>query len=423
MANKTRKITIPRESPEKITLKEKQISEKTERQKANIISLNKVTEILQKQDTNAWRQAWQMAINVDNPKRNKLYQIYTDSLVDNHLEGCISQRKGFLKKKSFKIIDIKTQQEKPELTELFETIWFKNFINLATEAKYWGHSLIQFGDLLRSGNTLKFDNVELVPRNNVIPEFSSIIKDVNDDAKKGISYLSGSIANWCLEVGEKYDLGLLLKVSPQAISKRRMLSYWDNFGQIFGMPVRIGTTPSNDQAEIKALSDMLENMGSACWGLFPEGTKIEMIETGHYDTFNVYDKRIDRANSEISKAILNQTMTIDAGSSYSQSAVHLEIFKNVIDADADFLRDVINDKLIPFLIFHGFPLSGYRFNWDESIDYTPEQQINIEQMLLNNFEADDNVAKYFSEKYNIPVSKAKQTISNFNDKGEPDFFV
>ena len=62
------------------------------------------------------------------------------------------------------------------------------------------------------------------------------------------------------------------------------------------------------------------------WGLFPEGTEIEIKETTRGDAFNVYDKRIDRANSEISKGVLNQTMTIDSGSSLSQSEVHLEVF-------------------------------------------------------------------------------------------------
>ena len=93
-------------------------------------------------------------------------------------------------------------------------------------------------------------------------------------------------------------------------------------------------------------------------------------------------------------------MTIDSGSSLSQSQVHLEVFRNVIDRDADFLRDTVNGELLPRMLKHGFPVKGLRFDWDESVDYTPEQQVAYETMIADRYEVD---AKYFIEKYNIPI--------------------
>ena len=68
------------------------------------------------------------------------------------------------------------------------------------------------------------------------------------------------------------------------------------------------------------------------------------------------------------------------------------------------------------MIRHGFPLEGCRFEWDELIDWTPGQQIQIEQMLLNNYEIDP---KYFSEKYNITITGTKQAFL----KDDNRFFV
>ena len=48
------------------------------------------TDALTKKDIGMWRQAWQMAINVDNPIRSHLYDIYTDNLIDLHLKGYLS---------------------------------------------------------------------------------------------------------------------------------------------------------------------------------------------------------------------------------------------------------------------------------------------------------------------------------------------
>ena len=98
-------------------------------------------------------------------------------------------------------------------------------------------------------------------------------------------------------------------------------------------------------------------------------------------------------------------MTIDIGSSLSQSEVHLEVFENVVESDADLVKDIVNDQLIPRMVKHGFPIKGLRFIYDESIDYTPEQQVSFETMIVDRFEVDP---KYFIDKYNIPIIGKKQ---------------
>ena len=354
-----------------------------------------------KKDVASWRRAWQMAANPERPSRRRLYEIYTDVSVDLHLTGCISQRKGFILQKAFKLTDGKGE-EKDEATELLETEWFKDFVDLALDARYWGHSLIQFGDVETLNGKRRFANVELVPREHVIPEFGVVVKNAGDDPANGISYIDGKISDWALSVGKPRDLGLLLKCAPAALSKKNMLAFWDGFGELFGMPLRIGKTVSRDPAEIAKVERMLSDMGAAAYGLFPEGTEIDIKETSRGDAFNVYNERILRANSEISKCILNQTMTIDDGSSLSQSEVHLTILENVIAADADMIRDIVNNRLLPFMERHGFPVAGLRFDWDETEEYTPDQMREIEQMLLG--AGYEIKPEYFAEKYNIPIT-------------------
>ena len=266
---------------------------------------------------------------------------------------------------------------------------------------------------------LYYNDVELVPRENVIPEYGVFVREVGDEPQRGLSYRDGVFASSCIEIGRPKNLGLLLNIAPQSLSKKNMMAYWDVFGEMFGMPIRIGKTASRDPQEIKKTENFLRDMAGAAWALFPEGTEVEIVETTRGDAFNVYDMRITRCNSEISKAVLGQTMTIDNGSSLSQSQVHLEVFQNLIDQDTDLLRDVINWKLIPLMIQHGFPVAGYRFDWDNTPDYTPEQQLQIEQMLLNNYDIDP---KYFAEKYNIKIiGKKEVVIPQFN--ASDGFFV
>lgn len=131
-------------------------------------------------------------------------------------------------------------------------------------------------------------------------------------------------------------------------------------------------------------------------------TEIQFVESGKGDAFNVYDKRIDRANSELSKLVIGQTMTIEDGSSLSQSQTHLQVFMNLVESDRDFLRDIVNNQLIPLMVLHGFPVKGLRFEWDDAMDYTPEQQVAYETMVADRYEVDPS---YFADKYNMPVGK------------------
>ncbi|KAA6329797.1 hypothetical protein EZS27_021432 [termite gut metagenome] len=310
----------------------------------------------------------------------------------------------------------KDGKENEEATELFESKWFKSFVSYALDSRYWGHSLIQLGDVVTIDGKMTYSDALLVPRKHVVPEYGVIIKEQGDEWQKGYDYRNGPLSTWCIEAGEMASLGLFLRVATQTIPKKNMLAFWDMFGEMFGMPIRIGKTITRDPKERTKIEKMLSGMGAAAWGLFPEGTEIEIKETTRGDAFQVYDKRIERANSEISKGILNQTMTIENGSSLSQSQVHLEVFNNVIDGDADFIRDLVNDSLLPRMIAHGFSLKGLRFNWDESIDYTPDEQVNYETMIADHWEVDP---EYFVKKYKIPIIGEKKTQlvkpSNFFD--------
>lgn len=370
-----------------------------------VVQLQRTTDALIRQDLGDWRQAWQRAINVESPNRQRLYDIYRDVEIDLHLSGCIQQREGFVLARSFKITD-SNGDESTEAAAYFNTSWFKQLMRYALQATYWGHSLIELGTpVTDERGHITYDGVKLIPRKHVIPEYHRIIADLAQDWHTGIDYSQPPFSEWVIEVGQPDSLGLYLKAATQTIPKKNTLAFWDTFSEIFGMPLRIARTSSRDPKERKRMEQMMETMGTSGWALMQEGTDVEVVESSRGDAFNVYDRRIDRANSELSKLIIGQTMTIEDGSSLSQSQTHLQVFQNIIEADCDNLRDIVNNQLIPRMIHHGFPLAGMQFDWDYSVDYTPEQQREYETMILNNYEVNP---EYFVKKYGMPV---KQRLS------------
>ena len=370
------------------------------------------TDSLTKKDIGMWRQAWQQAIDVEKPNRSRLYDIYTDCMVDGHLLGAWGQRKGMVLSADFRLVG-KDGKENEQATALLRSQWFNDFLELALDSYLWGHSLIQFNDIIKTANGLAFSSVELVPRKHVCPEHGVLLKYASDDWRSGIPYREGDIANWCIEVGKPKDLGLLLACASQCISKKNMLGFWDMFGEIFGAPMRIAKATTTDDRERQKIENALENMGSAFWGLFPDGTDIEIKESSRGDAYNVYDKRVDRCNSEISKVLLNQTMTIDSGSSLSQSETHLDVFKNVVKNDKTLLENVVNDKLLPLMLVHGFKVEGCRFEWNDAATYTPAELRELLRVVLEYFEVDP---AWISEKYNIDITGIREA------KTQPDRF-
>lgn len=371
-----------------------------------VIELQRTTDALTRKDIADWHNAWQMAINVDNPNRSRLYDIYRDIEIDLHLSGCVSQRVGFVMAKSFKLVDAKGNINEQAL-HLFDQAWFKQLLKYALEANLWGHSLIELGDVTTDGDGCPcYNDVKLIPRKHVIPEYGRVIQQVGQDWTSGIDYRAEPFTDWLIQAGRPDDLGLYLKAATQTIPKKNMLAFWDSFGEIFGMPMRIARTTSRDPKVMSQLEKMLKDAGASQYMVAGQDTEIEFVESGKGDAFNVYDKRIDRANSELSKLIIGQTMTIEDGSSLSQSQTHLEVFQNLVDSDCTMLRDIVNNQLIPRMVKHGFPVKGLRFEWDNAVDYTPEQQVEYETMIADRYDVDPT---YFAEKYSMPVGERRNT--------------
>ena len=370
-----------------------------------VIDLQRATDALTRQDMQDWRTAWQMAISVNSPNRQRLYDIYRDALVDLHLSGCIEQRKGFVMSRSFKLVNAAGDEDRDAL-HYFDQAWFKQLLKYALDSIYWGHSLIELGDLTTDGDgCVCYAGVTLLPRKHVIPEYGRVVTDLGQDWTTGIDYRQQPFSDWLIEAGQPDDLGLLLKAATQTIPKKNTLAFWDTFSEIFGMPMRIARTTSRDPKEQAKLMDMLNKAGTSLSMVAGMETEIEFVESGKSDSYNVYDKRIDRANSELSKLVIGQTMTIEDGSSRSQSQTHLEVFENLVESDRDMLRDIVNNQLLPRMIRHGFPVRGLRFEWDDAVDYTPEQQVAYETMVADRYEV---APEYFAEKYSMPVGERRQ---------------
>lgn len=347
-----------------------------------------------------WKVGVEMFEDQHNPSTVEIIRVYNDVVLDAHLSAAMDARISRTTSKNNKIIDDKGE-EIIDQTALLSGPWFRDFLRYSLESKFFGYSLIQFGDQIGQS----FDEVEVVPREYVFQQKKAVRTHPNNSFDT-IPFDSGEFLPWVVGVGRSNDIGLLCKASPLVIFKKATIGAWTESAELFGAPFRMGKTNINEETLRDNMFDMLDKMGRNAYGVFDKDDTVEFITTNKTDAYQIYDKLIERTNSELSKLILGSTMLLDDGSSRSQSEVHEKTTAAITKEDALFLSDVVNKQLIPFLrTYHGFKITG-KWVWDDSENTTKKEQFDIDIELIR--EGYDVPLEYITETYGTPVNGKKE---------------
>lgn len=381
----------------------------TQPEEANVKNAIKIPTQLYRinMDLNRYRNAVQSAENIYNPQRLQLYQVYQQAMLDPHLNAVWMQIKNAILGCEFNFYT-KDGKEDEEKSKIFKQKWFYDYLSDALDAKLWGHSLIQFGNVVNLGECEGFNEAYLIPRQYVSPEFSKVSN--TNEWQSGINFLDEPYFNWCIGVGEKRDLGLLLQLTPLFIWKKNAMGAWAEFIEKFGSPIRIGKTDSTDEKSVNQMQGMLENMGFAAWGLFKTDDIIELHESKHSDAFQVFNEMIERCNSEMSKLLIGQTMTVDNGSSRSQSEVHERVLESFIQSYKRFIYMVNNNQLKPMMNRLGFGLDGHiDIEQEDELSLIEKGAFDIELLKTGKFTF---TPEYIKEKYDTEVIPVVEPVDN-----------
>lgn len=353
-----------------------------------------------------YKSAVQSAESIYNPQRYQYYQLCQQAMLDPHVTACVTQLKNRLLRSEFNVYN-KDGKEDEEKSKIFKAKWFQDYLSDVWDKKLYGHSLIQVEDVIKVNGVEQFKEAELVPRIYVKPELSIVTANYAD--LKGVSYYDEPYRNWCIPVGKKRDLGLLLKIIPLTIWKKNALGAWAEFMERFGVPTVIGKTDAHDKVSQDNMQSFLQKISVSYWGMFGKDDEIDVIETGKADAYQVFDKMIDRCNTEISKLILGQTGTTDEKSFVGSAEVHERILKSLCDADLQEIYTINNTQLIPLMNNLGFGLEGYYLDVEQEDEFDLEQKSKFDVELLKTGKFTFK-PEYIKEKYGtevIPVVEPK----------------
>jgi hypothetical protein len=384
---------------------------KPQPQKANIRKTIDFEQQLQRvrQDATKFNIALQAAESPMYPNRFLLMQTYQQIVLDGQVQSAMLQRKSKILSKKFMVYGPDGECDESK-TALFNQKWFYDFQSLSLDSIFWGFSCIQFGAIIND----KYSSVELIPRIYVVPEFS-LVRTNTATVTEGKHFDVSPYNNWCIGVGEKKDLGLMMYLAPYVIWKKNAMAAWAEFAEVFGSPIRVGKTDVRDELTRKNMENMLRNMGVASWAVLDSNDNIELMQASRTDAYAVFDKMVERCNSEISKIILGQTGTTDE-KSYSGSAnVHESVAAMIAKQDTLKMQFIIEDQLVPMMIRNGFDLTGCTFKYDDSENLPLMEQAKIDASFMPYVKFEH---EYLEHKYGIElmdemgVEEEKEEVTN-----------
>ena len=367
------------------------------------IKLQRETKYLTRIEVKQWRDAHQLAIDIDRPMYADLMDTYDDSMLDPHQRTVANSRFLNVLNIPAEVYDLDTGETDDDLTGLILHRWFYQATRLMLESIGFGYSPLQFH--FREGKDLRYEvsKVTCVPREHIVPDWNAIRIEKNSDE---LVYFDDPKYSKFYVLIDSGDLGVLLNASRFTIFKKNAINHWSRYKEIYGIPPRTATTNSRDNAVWDKLERQLKEMGNSMSAVLPEGTEFKVHEMTAADPFNIFLQAAKYADEQISKLWLGQTMTTDNGSSKSQSEVHERTGDNYTKADVRLCEHHWNDRIFPLLIEWGYPLEGkgLRFNMSSKLKLA-ETQLEIDTWISQNFEIDES---YIEETYGTPVSGRRE---------------
>jgi len=140
--------------------------------------------------------------------------------------------------------------------------------------------------------------------------------------------------------------GLARLAAWSYLLKSYSLKDWAQFLEVHGMPLRVGKYGQTaGPKERSILLKAVRNLGSDAAAIIPDDMSIEFVEVKGFSEkpFEGFSKYLDE---QMSKAIVGQTMTTDAGGSRAQAEVHDKVRIDIKEDDARQLATTLNEHLI-----------------------------------------------------------------------------
>lgn len=336
-------------------------------------------------DIGSYMNSVQSATAIDMYSRIRLYDMYTSAfMTDPHLIGI--HRKRLVGACRTPIEFIRNEKADDQVNDLLKQPWFRRFRKEVVESEFWGFSLLQFYRDI-DGN-IDFDSID---RKHYDPVQKIVLRYQSDTDGAPLELFSNTLV-----IGNNpRGLGIMSAVMPYVLYKRGNIGDWAQFCQIFGMPIREYTYDAGDEEARRRLVEDARKQGANAVYIHPEGSTLTLHESGNKSgSSDLYNNFSDKCDSQMSIAILGNTLTTDAKATGTQAlgTVHKQEEDEIKDEDQALILSVLNSAhMRKILASLGYNVEGGEFRFIEvkAINKTVQLQV-VTQMMDRGLPIDDD---------------------------------
>lgn len=151
-------------------------------------------------------------------------------------------------------------------------------------------------------------------------------------------------------------------------------SWWSRFVEMFGLPLRKGMYPKDNQSVKAELISALQTAGNKPWMVVPEGAAVEFVNGVNAANGDIHPAILDWTAREISKCVMGATQGTDVqkgAGSKSSAEVHERVGAEVAVFRGREIAVTIRQQLLQ-------PLVSRKFGPDIAQRFTPELAFRTE---------------------------------------------
>ena len=318
-------------------------------------------------------------------KQGKDIRIYKELLCDPHVFACTQSRKAGVLSLDWEINrGLDKDQNAEDVENLLKKLDIQKIMSDILDATQFGFQPLEIMWKRDKSGHIMPERVTAKP-----PEWFCFDDDNNLKFRTKENYYGEVVpakkfllAQNNPSYNNPYGERTLSRVFGNVTFKKGGLKFWVVFTEKYGMPHLIGKHPrGSTKEETNSLADMLEDMVQDAIAVIPDDSSIEIQEASKSSSAEIYEKLIDKMNTEISKAILGQTLTTEIGStgSYAASNTHMQVRQDIIDSDKKLVEGVIN-QLIQWIYeinFGNAEVPVFELYEPEDVDLTLAQRDKI----------------------------------------------
>lgn len=147
--------------------------------------------------------------------------------------------------------------------------------------------------------------------------------------------------------------GIARAVAWTFLFKSFTIKDWAVFAEAYGQPLRVGKfDPGASDKDKEILLEAVSNIGTDYAAIIPQAMAIEFVQANISGSHELYEKRADWLDRQVSKVVLGATGAVDAptGGGYASSKVHDGLREDIEVADSRQLAATLNRDLVRPLI-------------------------------------------------------------------------